>query len=116
MKKKVMSANKKSVQSSLQLIAAMVLALVLCVSLLLTYLRVRDNMQKSLISEAGDHITVISEQTDSFLQKAKTVVAVSTDAVEYMILQGAENSDILDFLLYQTDYKLAEIDERFMGV
>ena len=106
----------KQRKKSLSLIIALVLAAALCAAFFFGYRREYKNTRDSLLHSTQDKITLISEDTSAFLQKAKTVVAYGTGSIEYIIESGGSNAEILDYLLYQTDYKLAKIDPRFTGV
>ena len=111
--------NKNSVEQkrkSFALIAALVLALVLCATFIFAYVRVDYSTRQAIISGAVDKINLISDNTASFLQKAKTVVSTDAGSVEYIMARGGSNEEILDFLLYQTDNQLAKIDPSFTGV
>ena len=112
-----MNAIRKMLKkTSVTLVAALILAVVLFVSLILVYINVYKKTQDNLISDAENRITMIAENTDAFLQKAKTVVASNAGSVEHMFDTGVTNSEILDFLLYHTDTQLAGIDVNFTGV
>ena len=107
--------RKKTGSSSGTLIAVCILAVLLCGAFVFSYFRVYDIMEEDLLSSAEDRIAAISEYSDAFLQKAETVVESTAGSVEYIILNGGDNAAILDFLLYGTDFRLAEIDPSFTG-
>ena len=95
---------------------ALALAVILCGAFIFAYTRVYKNTQENLIRATEDKITMIAANTNSFLQKAKTVVASDAGSIEYIIEDGGSNDDILEYLLYQTDFQLAKIDPSFTGV
>lgn len=108
--------NKKQKNRSLTIGVALLLALFLCGAFLYSYVSIYHSMQESMILETEDKITLISENTDAFLQKAKTLVASDSGTIEYMFEDGATNADILEYLLYETDFQLASIDPNFTGL
>ena len=97
------------------LIGVIALALILCGGFIYTYFNVINDTRDSVIRNTQDKLSLISSDTTAFLQRAKTVVETSTGVVEEMIEEGNSNEDILNYLLYQTDYRIGTIDERFTG-
>lgn len=98
------------------ILIALILAIALCGALFFAYSRIYRSTQENLISATQDKISLISDNTSSFLQKAKTVVAFGSGSIEYIFESGGSNQDVLDYLLYQTDYELTKIDPSFTGV
>ena len=103
-------------RKTLALAIALLLAVVLCGAFIFAYLRIYQSTHENLISATEDKITLISENTSSFLQKAKTVVAADAGTIEQLMENGCSNADILDYLLYQTDFELGKIDPSFTGI
>ena len=101
---------------TLTITIALVLAVILCVTFIFAYRNVYRSSQEALVSATKDKITLISENTSSFLQKAKTVVNVEAGNIEQMMKNGDSNAEILEYLLYQTDFEIGKIDTRFTGV
>ena len=101
---------------TLTIAIALVLAVILSVAFIFAYRNVYKSSQEALVSATEDKITLISENTSSFLQKAKTVVNVEAGSIEQMMENGDSNAEILEYLLYQTDYQIGKIDSRFTGV
>lgn len=98
------------------MIIAFSLAIMLCVAFVYAYVRVYNDTRDHLIQNARNRITIISENTSSFLQKAKTVVAADAGSIEFIIKNGGSNDDILEYLLHQTDFEIGNIDKNFTGV
>lgn len=98
------------------MIAALVLAVILCGAFIFVYCRIYKNTEDSLLSASEERISIISENTDSFLQKAKTFVDASAGSIEFIMQTNGSNDKILDYLLYQTDNELRKTDENFTGL
>ncbi len=111
-----MAKSKRNKKKSFILIAALALTGLLCISLILLYFWIYGDTRNSLIREADNKITLISENTSAFLQKAKTVVAAEAGTVEQYMENGKTNDEILDYLLYQTDFEISDIDSSFTGL
>ncbi len=107
---------KVKTKKNTSIVIAIALAVVLCIAFVITYSKVYKTAQENLINTTQDKISLISENTSYFLQKAKTVVSTDAGYIEYIIESGGDNEDILDYLLYQTDYQLSKIDPSFTGV
>ena len=108
--------QKENRKDIISLIIAFILVIALCAIFVIAYSRVYNNTETELLESAEDKIHIIAENTDSFIQKAKTVVASDSASVEYIFKENGDNAKILDYLLYQTDYHLGTIDESFTGV
>lgn len=101
---------------NIAVLIALLLVIALCIALILGYKRVYSSTQENLTNEADKNITIISENVNSFLQKATTVVESDAGSVEYIIDEGGSNEDILDYLIYQTDFQISDVDASFTGV
>ncbi len=108
--------NKKQKRKNLTIVIALVVAFILCGAFIFGYTILYRNIQDNLIKATQDKIALISENTNYFLQKAKTVVESDTGSIEYMIEDGCSNADILDYLIYQTDFQLANMHSSFTGI
>lgn len=108
--------NKKQKRKNLTIVIAIVVAFILCGAFIFGCTILYRNIQDNLIKATQDKITLISENTNYFLQKAKTVVESDTGSIEYMIEDGCSNADILDYLIYQTDFQLANMHSSFTGI
>ena len=86
------------------LIIALVLAAVLCAALVFAYSYFYKTIRENRVNEVTGKISLISEETTSFLRKAKTTVASCTGSVEQIMANGGSNGDIRDYLVYQTDF------------
>ena len=98
------------------LIIALVLAAVLCATLVFAYSYFYKTIRENRVNEVTGKISLISEETTSFLRKAKTTVTSCTGSVEQIMANGGSNGDIRDYLVYQTDFCLSGIDEDFIGL
>ena len=112
----MLANDSKKSKSSISLYIALALTILLSVAFIFAYIKIYGIVQERLVSAVQNKITLISDNTSSFLQKAKTVVTTDLGSIEYIIQMGGSNEDILGYLLYQTDYQLAKIDSNFTGV
>ena len=108
--------KKMRQRKSVALAVAIVLALVVAAAVSVSYVRLYRSMEQSVLHTAQNRISLISEDTDRLLQKAEATVASDAASVEFIMGTGGSNADILDYLLYQTDYHLANVDGSFTGV
>ena len=106
----------KKKNRNISLLIALALTVILSGLFVFATIRVYDNTQKNLIASTEDKISLVSQDTASFLQKAKTVVATDAGAVEYMVDEGKTHDDVLDYLLYQTNNEIGKVDKNFTGV
>lgn len=108
------SKNKRKIPVSLILV--IIITILLCIAFAFAYARIYNVSEKSIITGAEDRIDLISENTNSFIQKAETVVETEAGEIEYLIKQGEDNDRILDVLLYDTNNKISKVDKNFTGV
>ena len=111
-----MKHNRKNYSYSITLTIAIILSILLFGALIYAYFRVYRDNHSNLISGAESRLTLISESTNAYIQKAKSVVEGESGSIIYMMDNGQDNSELLDYLLYQTDYRLAQMDTSFTGV
>lgn len=97
-------------------VVALILVVILFGSFIFACTRVYSTIQKDLVNDADNQITLISEYTNAFLQKAKTVVASDAGSIERIMEEGGSNADILECLVYQTNFQIEHIDEAFTGI
>ena len=107
---------KSSSRKSLTILIALILAFGLCGAFVYSYYNIYKSTRDSLILETEDKITLIAESVDSFLQNAKSTVATEAASAEYLMESGCSNEELLDYLLYQTDFQLSRINTNYTGV
>ena len=109
-------SNKIILKDYTSIIFALILSVLLCCVLIFSYTKIYQTINENLIHTTEDKIALISKNTNSFLQKAKTLVLTNAASVEYLFEKGVDNNEILEYLLYLTDSQLAKIDKSFTGV
>ena len=111
------SINDNSQKKRNLIISAILgISVLLLIAFIYAYSQIYKATQQYVINSTEDKISLITENTNSFLQKAKNTVDSNAGSIEYMISNGESNGDILEYLLFQTDYEIGRIDGSFTGM
>ena len=108
--------TKNSRRNTIVTLVAFALAIMLCAVVLFAFFSIYGDTRDNLIANAEERINAISDNTAAFLQRSKNLAASSAASVEFLIRNGADNKEILDYLIYQTDNEIGKIDESFTGL
>ena len=80
------------------------------------YLTFKANATKNIEDIGVSSLAQVTEQLEGYLSTGMNVVETTSETLEYMIDNGAEKEEVINFLRYKTDRYKTEIDSSFTGI